>query len=130
MTTSKLDDRYGRTASRRSRRLAWIGFGTAAALAVGAFGWMTVTNEMYKVSFDGLGFQVNDAHSVTVSFQFSSRPGEDVTCVLEAMDTEFGVVGFRVVQYQADDSHQRNVVETIRTVGEATTGLVQGCWVS
>lgn len=130
MTTSALDDRYGRARNRARTRLGWTALGVCAVAAVGALGWMTVHNEMNAVSSDDLAFHVADAHSVTVSFQFASRPGEDVTCALEALDSEFGVVGFRVIRYPATDSHQRQFVETIRTVGEATTGLVQGCWVS
>ena len=124
---AELDDRYGR--SRRSRRGTWIAFGVIAAVIVGYFGWSTLTQSMDAVDIDTTGFQIVDAHSITVQFQVTLRQGEPVTCALEAQDTEHGVVGWRVVEYPADAAHSRSFSETIPTVAEATTGLVSSCWI-
>ncbi len=126
-TAEQLDERYGRT---RRRRLPWIIGGAVAVLLVGAFGWMTVTQSMASVDADDLGFDLVDEHSVDLRFQVTGVQGKDVVCVLEALDEEFGVVGWKVVEIPAGDSHSQARSETIPTVSAATTGLVNTCWVA
>lgn len=125
---AELDDRYGRT-RRSGIRWSWVVLGAVVVLVVGYLGWTTFSQSADSVDFDDLAMTVNDSHSVTIDFQVTLRQGEAVTCVLEAQDTEHGVVGWRVVEYPADEAHSRRFVETIPTVAEATTGLVTSCWI-
>ncbi|MBT8797255.1 DUF4307 domain-containing protein [Microbacterium flavum] len=124
---AELDDRYGR--SRGGRRWAWVAVGAVAVALVGYFGWNTVAQSMDSVDIDTIGFQIDDAHSVTLQFQVTLRRDEAVTCALEAQDVEHGIVGWRVVEYPADSAHSRSFSERIPTVAEATTGLVTSCWI-
>ncbi|WP_067198060.1 DUF4307 domain-containing protein [Microbacterium sp. XT11] len=126
-TAQELDDRYGRT---RRRRAPWIAAAVVAVLAVGAFGWMTVTTQMNAVDADDLGFDLVDEHTVDVRFQVTGVQGKDVVCIVEALDEEFGVVGWKVVEVPAGDRHSQAVSATIPTVSAATTGLVNTCWVA
>ncbi|AZH77979.1 transcriptional regulator [Microbacterium sp. Y-01] len=128
MTTARdLDARYGRTGP---RRLPWIIAGAVALLLVGAFSWMTVAQSMGSVDADDLGFELVDEHSVNVSFQVTGVQGKDVVCAVEALDEEFGVVGWKIVEIPAGDSHSQARSVTVPTVAEATTGLVNTCWVA
>ena len=128
MTTAiELDERYGRT---RRRRMPWIIGGAVAILLIGIFGWFTVSQSMSSVDADDLGFELVDAHAVEVRFQLTGVQGKDVVCVLEALDEEFGVVGWKVVEIPASDRHSLARSERIPTVAEATTGLVNTCWVA
>ncbi|UPL11569.1 DUF4307 domain-containing protein [Microbacterium sufflavum] len=126
-TATELDERYGRT---RRRRLPWIIAGAIALVVVGAFAWMTVAQSMSSVDADDLGFDLVDEHAVDVRFQVTGVQGKDVVCVLEALDEEFGVVGWKVVELPATDRHSQTRSERIPTVAEATTGLVNTCWVA
>ncbi|MFJ4173717.1 DUF4307 domain-containing protein [Microbacterium sp. NPDC089696] len=126
-TAEQLDDRYGRT---RRRRGPWIVLIAIGVLLVGAFGWMTVTSQMNSVDSDDLGFELVDEHSVDVRFQVTGASGRDVVCVVEALDEEFGVVGWKVVEIPASDNHSQALSATVPTVSEATTGLVNSCWVA
>lgn len=128
MTTARdLDARYGRTGR---RRLPWIIAGAVALLLVGAFSWMTVAQSMGSVDADDLGFELVDEHSVNVSFQVTGVQGKDVVCAVEALDEEFGVVGWKIVEIPAGESHSQARSVTVPTVAEATTGLVNTCWVA
>ncbi|MGS0560963.1 DUF4307 domain-containing protein [Microbacterium aurugineum] len=126
-TAQQLDERYGRT---RRRRLPWIIGGAIALVVIGAFSWMTVSQSIASVDADDLGFTLVDEYSVDVSFQVTGVQGKDVVCALEALDEEFGVVGWKIVEIAAGDSHSQAVSVTIPTVAQATTGLVNTCWVA
>lgn len=130
MTTQDiLDERYGRT---RSPARRWT-IGTIIAVAIiafGAFAWMTYSSALDDVTADVTAFAVVDAHSVTVNFQISAPAGASVACALEADDEQHGVVGWRVVEYEASDLPVQAVQESIPTVALATTGLVNSCWVT
>lgn len=128
-TAAQLDDRYGRTGNTRRRRIAWISAVAIAALVVGWFGWSIVASNMNAVRADGVGMQVVDAHEVEVSFEVSGPRDRAYACAIEALDEQFGVVGWRVVEIPASDTHTRSFTETVPTVAAATTGLVNSCWV-
>lgn len=128
MTTAReLDERYGRTGR---RRLPWIIAGVLTAAVVVAFGWMIVVSEMNTVIADDVGFTVTDEHSVDLRFQYTAPRGSDVTCVVQALDAEFGVVGWKIVDIPAAEAHTSAFDVTIPTVAAATTGLVKSCWVA
>lgn len=126
-TAQELDERYGRTGARRWPWIIGVGLAT---LAVTAFGWMTVAQSMGSVDVDDLGFDLVDERTVEVRFQVTGVQGKDVVCVVEALDQEFGVVGWKVVEIPAGDTHMRALSTTVPTVSAATTGLVNTCWVA
>ncbi|GAB3602348.1 hypothetical protein GCM10027411_05820 [Microbacterium aureliae] len=130
MTTAQmLDERYGRVRSRRTRWLQGAAIAVGAAV-VGVVGWSIVSASFDTVDVDTTGFEVIDEHSVELRFQFSGPRGRSIACALEAQDTEHGVVGWRVVEYPADDAPARAFRERIPTTAEATTGLAASCWVT
>ncbi|MBW8764387.1 MAG: DUF4307 domain-containing protein [Microbacterium sp.] len=126
-TAQELDERYGRT---RRKRAPWVIAIIIAVVGVGAFAWMTATREMQSVDADDLGFDLVDSHTVTVRFQLTGVQGKDVACVVEALDEEFGIVGWKVVEIPAGEEHSQAISATVPTVVEATTGLVNTCWVA
>lgn len=129
-TQAELDDRYGRRPDPARRRLLWGAVIAVALVGVGWLGWTTVANTVDAVSVDGLGFEVRDEHAVDVSFQVTAPRGRDVACAVQALDEEFGIVGWKIVQYPGHDGHAMSRTETVPTVAEATTGLVEACWVT
>jgi len=131
MTTQQmLDERYGRTRSPHARLWAWI-IGVIAAVAVGALlVWMAFGNSAEAVDATATGYQVVDARTVSLTFQVTAPTGSEVVCVLEADDEDHGIVGWKVVHLAASTSHTHAYSETVPTVGHATTGLVNTCWVS
>lgn len=131
MTTTQavLDDRYGRRGSPRRRRAIWIAVIAVAAIVVGAFAWSTIANPANALKAVDTGYRIEE-RSVTLSFTLSAPAGTSVACALEAMDEEYGVVGWKVVELPASDSHVRTFTETVPTVAKAATGLVNACWVA
>jgi len=126
-TPEQLADRYGRT---RARRTPWIIAGVIVLALVVAYAWGIVVQSMNSVDADDLGFTLVDEHSVDVRFQLTGVQGKDVVCVVEALDEEFGVVGWKVLELPAADAHTQAHSATVPTVAAATTGLVNSCWVA
>lgn len=110
--------------------MPWIIGGAIALIIVIIAGWMTIAQSMGSVDADDLGYEVVDEHSVTVRFQVTATQNKDLVCAVEALDEEFGVVGWKIVQIPAGDSHMQQLSTTVPTVSEATTGLVNNCWVA
>lgn len=131
MTTQEmLDDRYGRRRSARSRVVSRVVVGALVVVVVGVIAWMTFGNPTNSVSADATSYTVVDKRVVDITFQLTAPPGSRVVCALEADDEQHGIVGWRIVEYPATPTHARTVTESIPTVGLATTGLVNTCWVS
>lgn len=128
-TQQLLDERYGRTRSRRTRWV-WAAVIAVAAAVVGLFAWTTVNATLDDVSAQATGYHVADARTVVIDFQVTAPAGRDVACALEALDADHGVVGWRIVQLPASDQAARAFRESIPTVALATTGLVNACWVT
>jgi len=128
-TQDMLDERYGRTSSPRRRWTIGI-IAAVGAILAGLFAWMTIASSLDDVDVDTTGFEVEDARTVMLSFQITAPTGRSVACALEAQDADHGVVGWKVVEYPASELRARAFRETIPTTAEATTGLVNACWVT
>lgn len=126
-TAQELDQRYGRTPRGKA---GWIIGIVIAAIVVVIAGWMTVSQSMSSVDADDLGFEVVDEYRVNVLFQVAGVQGKDVVCALEALDEEFGVVGWKIVEIPAVENHIHQLSAIVPTVAEATTGLVNTCWLA
>ncbi len=129
MTTQQmLDERYGRGSARRPWGL-WLAIALGAVAAV-LLAWMTVASSAEAVDADTTGFRLVDERSVEVSFQFTAPPGRSVACAIEAQDEDHGTVGWKVVEFEASETHGAAFRETIPTTAAAATGFVNSCWVS
>jgi hypothetical protein len=129
-TQAMLDERYGRTRAKTSRIRSSVLAGVVIAVIVGVIAWMSFGNQSNAVNAAATSYKVVDATSTTVTFQLTAPAGSRVACVLEADDTDHGIVGWRVIEYPASsEGHNRTLTEQIPTVGRATTGLVNSCWV-
>lgn len=129
-TTAELDARYGRTRNPARLRVWWITVAVFALALTGWLAWGILADGNTSVRADDTAFVIPDDHSVVVSFQVTAPVGASIACALEALDEEFGVVGWRVIVYPEFTSHAQAFTETIPTIAKATTGLVNSCWVA
>lgn len=128
-TPEQLEERYGRgTVRRRRQRLFWIMVAVGSTASIGVLSWVTVVNSLDDVTFDETGYEVVDEHTVTVTFQATPPAGAEFACAIQALDEDFGIVGWRVIEYSSFEEPTRAFRETIPTVAPATTGTVHSCW--
>ena len=129
-TAQQLDDRYGLTRTRSGRIVRWSVVGAVALALIGWLVYTSLSNSLGAVTANGVSFTINDEHSIDVGFQVTGPTGKPYACVVEAQDSEYGVVGWKVVELPASDAQTRAFTEKVPTLGLATTGFVNSCWVA
>ena len=125
-TKEQLDDRYGRT-SRQSVRIWMSAIIAIAVILGGLYLWSYFANAAKDVDVDDLGYSVVSENETEVRFRITSAHDEPVVCVLEALDEDFGKVGWQVVELPPTGSVTNDYERVVRTVDTATTGYVNSC---
>ena len=118
--------RYGRATSRRTRVV--IG-AVVLAFVLGLVGWFAWAAYESRSSATGtdVGFHVLDDATVQVTFDVTKPRHSSATCVVQALDSGFAVVGtVRVTIGPAAQDVVRRTA-TVRTANRATTGQVASC---
>lgn len=127
-----LDARYGRTASssRRTRRIA-IGTGILFVLVFGAWLWWGgVLEAPAQFEARDIGHEIVSPNEVSITWQFTAEPGTEAKCALQALNEQYGIVGWIVVDVPASDERIRRLTETVRTAEPAINGLIYRCWLT
>ena len=127
-----LDARYGRTAS-SSKRTRWIAIG-AGILFVLVFGawlwWGGLLESPAQFEARDIGHEIVSPSEVSVTWQFTADPGTPAKCAVQALNAQFGIVGWIVVDLPASDERTRSFTESVRTAEPAVTGLIYRCWLT
>jgi len=127
-----LDARYGRS-PQTARRNRVIGFVTAGVFAI-VFGawllWAGLLQTPAQLEVRDTGFLIRDDSAISVRWDVSTDPGNEVTCAVQALNSSFGIVGWRVVELPPSDQRTRVLTETLRTSELAVTGLIYRCWLT
>ncbi|MFM6974883.1 MAG: DUF4307 domain-containing protein [Agromyces sp.] len=125
---SSLDARYG---MRQPIRRGWWIAGIASTLAI-VLGWMVWVN------FGSVAIETQDVthqydaatQEMSITWNVSAKPGTRLSCALQALNEEFQVVGWKVVDLPPSTDYTRQFTERIRTVMVPNTGLAYSCWAS
>jgi len=131
--TDALAALYGRTRTHRTRdRLLLIGGAIAFAIVLIAWVvWAGLDGQKPSVEATDTGHRLmNEQRAVEVTWTLSVPPGNETACIVQAFDDNFTVVGWRVVEIPASDTHLRSFTETVRVAREANTGLISRCWLT
>jgi hypothetical protein len=127
-----LQSRYGRTPGRRRRDRWLLAGGAVAILAIvtaWAF-WAGWDNNQADLQATDTAYTIADAHHVEITFTINTKPGTGVTCALQALNDDYAIVGWRIVSYPASDARVSTHTETIRTIAQSNTGLINTCWLT
>ncbi|MBM7505386.1 DUF4307 domain-containing protein [Agromyces aurantiacus] len=125
-----LAGRYGRTPSRRRRERLLLA-GAAAAFAVVLVAWVVwagLDGSKPQVQATDLGHRLLDDRAVEVTWRLSVPAGNETACIVKALNEDFTVVGWKVVEIPASERPLRTLTERVRIAQEANTGLVDHCW--
>lgn len=132
MTTTheRLDERYGRTAgAERRTRLQMIIAGIAFAVVFTAWVvWGGLSGTAAELETRELGYSNVTDTAIDVRWEVSVAAGSEVSCAIQALNDNFGIVGWRIVDLPASSERTRVFNETLRTTERAVTGLPYRCW--
>jgi hypothetical protein len=130
---SVLDARYGRGPARRRRaRLVAILAGAGVLVVVVAWViWVGLLGPASGLDSRTLGYsvQAGDA-AVEVRYEVTVDAGRTASCALEAMNADFEIVGWKVVDLPASGTGTRRFTEVLRTSEPPVTGLIYRCWLT
>lgn len=127
-----LDVRYGRTPgrARRARLLAILAGAGVLVVVVSWVIWAGLLGPSASLETRDLGYEMVDETSVEVRYEVTVETGRNVSCALQAMNSTFEIVGWKVVDLPAADRATRQFTESLRTSEPAVTGLIYRCWLT
>jgi Domain of unknown function (DUF4307) len=131
VSASDLNARYGRTANRRRRNIVFaVAFGGAIVVVFGAWAiWVGLFQPTASIDFDSTGQSSVTPSELKVNWQVSVSPGTVTECAIQALDTNFGIVGWKIVVLPASSLSTRRVSTIVRTAQPAVEGNVYQCWI-
>lgn len=131
MTDSAVAERYGRTpADRRRRRvLAVVAAAGVLAVVLAWVVWVGLFGPSANIETRDTGYATH-ADSVDIRFEVSADPGTAVSCALQALNEQFAIVGWKIVELPPADDRTRTFVENVRITEPAVTGLIYRCWLT
>ena len=132
MTQDAVAERYGRTPGNRRRRLT-IGIGAAAGVLIVVVAWVVwvgLFSPTASLETRDTGYVSRTDDSVDIRFEVTVEPGTPVSCALQALNAEFGIVGWKIVELPGDPARTRAYVENVRVSEPAVTGLIYRCWLT
>jgi hypothetical protein len=130
--SEELQRRYGRTSGRRvrGRLIAWVaGIGVAVVVTVWVV-WAGLDGSSATIGTQDTAHTVVDARSVEVEFDVTIPRGDTATCVVQALNEKFAIVGWKVIDLPASEQATRSFSEVVRTSELASTGLIYDCWLT
>lgn len=126
---ASLEDRYGKNRSGRfDKRFGYIAGG---ALVVGGlvFLFFSGWNDTSTVEYRDIAHSMPDDQTVSVTFEVTSPANTPLLCVVEALNTSYATVGWKVIELPESSERTRTVTDSVITTNPATTGLVNHCWI-
>lgn len=130
MSATDLNARYGRTVSRHRRNLVIaIGFGAAIVTVFAAWTiWGGLFVPGASVDTEPIGNIRISSNQMEVTWELSEAPGTRTKCAVQALDQNFGVVGWKIITIPPSNLGTRNLSTIVRTAQPAVSGLIYLCW--
>ncbi len=131
-TPDDLAARYGRTRTdaRRTRVILIIAGAAFAVVFAAWLWWAGILGPSAQFETKDVGHTITGDDSASVTWQFTAEPGTAARCAVQALNSSFGVVGWRVVDLPPSEQRTREFTETLLTTERAVTGLIYRCWLT
>lgn len=132
MVDSSVAARYGRTAADGRRRLVVaVAAGIAVlAVVVAWVVWVGLFAPTASLETRDIGYVTRSDATVDIRFEVTTPPGTPVSCALQALNAQFAIVGWKIVELPPGDDSTRAFVENVRVTEPAVTGLIYRCWLT
>jgi len=125
-------ERYGLSESNQCRnRLLGVVAGVGTALVLVAWLWWAgLAQPTAQFEARDVGWDVVDERTISVSYELTVEPGTAMACAVQALNAQFGIVGWVITDIPPSTERTRVFSQQVRTSETAVTGLLYRCWVS
>ncbi|MGK9146514.1 DUF4307 domain-containing protein [Plantibacter flavus] len=126
-----IEARYGRTPGSRTRdrRALWIVAGAFVVVFVAWVVWAGLDGSRPSIEARNTAHEIVDDTMVSVSFEVTGPQDTAMACSVQALNEQFAVVGWKVVELPRSEQRTRSFSELLRTTERSNTGVVDTCWV-
>ena len=130
--STDLDSRYGRTRTnaKRTKLFAWTAVGGFVVVIAAWLIWGGLLGAPALLEVRDVGHTVIDDGLVEVGYELNVEPGASVRCAIQALNSGFSVVGWKIIDVPESNERTRSLSETVRTTELAVTGLIYRCWLT
>jgi hypothetical protein len=131
VSASDLNARYGRTPNRRRRNIIIaIGFGAGIVVVFAAWAiWVGLFQPSAGIDYADVGQTAVGADKLQVKWQLSVDAGTTTKCAVQALDANFGIVGWKIVSLPPSAASSRRFSTVVRTAQPAVSGNIYQCWI-
>ena len=132
MSTDLIEARYGRSPERR-RRGRLLGIVAAVGVTAVVLSWVVwvgLLGPNASLGSRDLGYSLVGDDAIEVRYEVTMDAGQTASCALQALNSTFAIVGWKVVAIPASEEGTRQFRETLRTSEPAVTGLIYRCWLT
>lgn len=131
-TSTHLDARYGRSPkAKRNNRIIVIGAAVGFVVVFTAWlVWGGLLEAPAQFEAKDTGYDIIDETAVEVRWQFNVPENTDARCAVQALNSTFAIIGWKVVDVPASDQRNRDLSTTVRTTEQAVSGLIYRCWLT
>jgi hypothetical protein len=130
VSATDLNARYGRTVNRRRRNLIIaIGFGAIVVIVFALWTiWGGLDTATASIDTEPIGNIRISSNQMEVKWEMSEAPGTKAKCAIQALDENFGIVGWKIITVPPSSYGTRNLSTIVRTAQPAVSGLIYLCW--
>lgn len=119
--------RYGPEPTARTRLARRLGLAGLVLAAVAVLVWLGIGALRDPVQWRDVGFHVDGATSIDVTFELTKDTDAAVRCRVEALSASYAQVGVLDTTIGPGTARTQRVTVTIPTSETAVTGTVRGC---
>lgn len=128
--TSLIADRYGsiETSNSGLKIAAWV-FGILFAAGFVLFlVFQNLGSSSSSIDVQVVNMRVDSGNQFTVDLRADAPPNTEYQCAIEVQNSQKGIVGWKVVDFEASPQWSRSVTVAINTSESGASGLISGCW--
>jgi hypothetical protein len=132
VSSDLIEARYGRSPERRrrTRLLAIVAGGGVLAVVIAWVVWAGLLGPSASLGSRDLGYSLVGDDAIEVRYEVTADAGASASCALQALNSTFAIVGWKVVAIPPSDEGTRQFRGTLRTSEPAVTGLIYRCWLT
>ncbi len=119
--------RYGPEPTSRTRLAHRLGLAALVLAALAVLTWVGIGTLRDPVQWRDVGYHVDGATSIDVTFDVTADPDATATCRVEALSASYAQVGVTDVEVAPGPTSTRRMTVTIPTAERAVTGTVRSC---